>query len=38
MAAKKTKQSTTKKGTRLVRPYPQVPLEKALCVVSAIKG
>src|SRR3954452_9426721 len=37
MAAKKTKQSKTKKGTRLVRPYPQVPLEKALCVISAIK-
>jgi hypothetical protein len=35
--AKKKVPAKGKKGTRVVRPYPQVPLEKVLCVVSAIK-
>ena len=33
----KKKAPAKKKGTRVVRPYPQVPLEKVLCVVSSIK-
>jgi len=34
---KKLREAKHRKGTRVVRPYPQVPLEKVLCVVAAIK-